>query len=172
VKAHGRRGQGRLRQRSQQRLALVAFEFAHMERIGFAASVVVALVGRGDQQHAAIGHDALHRLRRVVDRDQLGGEAAQAGQTPRTATWRSDNPLLGKYRISIWYGGLPEGGLAKDAPFTVLSRAGSKTFPIDQTSGTGAWTELGVFEDPIHVKLTNQAGGRVLVDAVKFERLG
>ncbi|MCL4402595.1 MAG: hypothetical protein M1436_08045, partial [Acidobacteria bacterium] len=99
-------------------------------------------------------------------------EAAQAGETPRTAVWRSDNPLLGRYRISIWYGSLPEGGVAANAPFTVVLRNGSqKAFQVDQTRNAGAWQELGVFEDPLHVRLTNQAGGRILVDAVRFERL-
>jgi len=98
-------------------------------------------------------------------------EAAGKGEPARTATWRSDNPLIGKYRVSIWYGGLDAGGLATDAPFTVVSREGSKTFRIDHTQGGGAWRELGVFEDPLHVRLTNEAGGRILVDAVRFERL-
>jgi arylsulfatase A-like enzyme len=99
-------------------------------------------------------------------------EAAKPGETERTATWRSDNPLIGDYRVSIWYGGLPEGRVAADAPFTVVSKSGAKKFPIDQTANAGKWQELGVFEDPLHVILTNRAGGRILVDAVKFERLG
>ena len=42
---------------------------------------------------------------------------------------------------------------------------------IDQTRNPGTWQDLGVFEDPLHVVVTNRAGGRILVDAVKFERL-
>jgi arylsulfatase len=112
----------------------------------------------------------------VDGNDNYGGgaywiEAAKAGETPRTATWRPDNPLIGRYRISIWYGALPEGGLAADAPFTVTTTAGSRDFAIDQSKQGGAWQELGVFEDPLHVVLTNRASGRILVDAVRFERL-
>jgi arylsulfatase A-like enzyme len=99
-------------------------------------------------------------------------EAAKPGETGRTATWRSDNPLIGNYRVSIWYGGLPAGGVAADAPFRVVSKGGTKEFRIDQTRNAGTWQELGVFEDPLHVVLTNRASGRILVDAVKFERLG
>lgn len=99
-------------------------------------------------------------------------EAAKPGEVPRTATWRSDNPLIGNYRVSIWYGALPEGGVAADAGFTVVSKSGAKEVRIDQTRNAGAWQELGVFEDPLHVVLTNRAAGRILVDAVKFERLG
>jgi hypothetical protein len=53
----------------------------------------------------------------------LGGcfwtEPARRGETASTATWRGDNPMLGRYRVSIWYGALPPGGVATDAPFTV-----------------------------------------------------
>ncbi len=98
-------------------------------------------------------------------------DPSDAGRQPNTATWRLDNPLLGRYRISIWYGGLPEGGVATDAPYTVKTRHGGHSFKVDQTQKTGQWNELGVFEDPVRVIQTNQAGGRVIVDAVKFERL-
>ena len=98
-------------------------------------------------------------------------EPAKDPQSMRTATWRSDNPLLGRYRISIWYGGLSRGGAATDVPFTVHTRSGRQAFRIDQTKSLGAWQELGVFDDPLDVTLTNQANGRVIVDAVKFERL-
>jgi hypothetical protein len=63
-------------------------------------------------------------------------------------------------------------GAATEAPFTVHTRQGSKRFTVDQTANSGAWRELGVFEDPLSVTLSNAANGRVIVDAVKFERLG
>jgi len=105
----------------------------------------------------------------------LGGcfwaPAARAGETAKTATWRADNPMLGRYRISIWYGKLPQGGAASDALFTVAAKNGDKSFRIDQTRNTGGWQELGVFEDPLSVSLDNRANGPVIADAVKFERL-
>ncbi|MEO7146095.1 MAG: sulfatase-like hydrolase/transferase [Bryobacteraceae bacterium] len=108
-------------------------------------------------------------------KNYLGGcfwtESARPGETPRTATWRADNPMLGRYRISIWYGTLPEGGVATDVPFTVSVAHGSKIFHIDETKNAGGWRDLGIFEDPLNVALSNRANGRVIVDAVKFERL-
>ena len=96
---------------------------------------------------------------------------ARAGEDARTATWRADNPMLGRYRISIWYGKLPQGGEATDAAFRVWTKDGAKSFRIDQTKRGGAWQELGVFEDPLNVSLDNRANGSVIVDAVKFERI-
>jgi len=97
-------------------------------------------------------------------------EAAKAGRRA-TAMWRSDNPMLGRYSVSIWYGGLPGGGIATDAPFIVTARKSTKTFRIDQTMQAGVWVELGIFDDPIAVTLTNEANGRVIADAVRFERV-
>jgi arylsulfatase A-like enzyme len=109
-------------------------------------------------------------------KDAFGGgvfwsEPRKPGEPERVATWRPDNPLLGSYRVSIWYGALPEGA-ATEAPFTVSARQGAKRITVDQSTRGGAWQELGVFEDPLNVTLSNAANGRVIVDAVKFERLG
>ncbi|MCL5745349.1 MAG: hypothetical protein M1541_15715, partial [Acidobacteria bacterium] len=65
-------------------------------------------------------------------KDAFGGgvfwsEPRKAGEPERLATWRPDNPLLGTYRVSIWYGSLAEGA-ATQARFTVNSRQGSKLF--------------------------------------------
>ena len=75
-------------------------------------------------------------------------EAKSAGEPRRVATWRPDNPLLGRYRVSIWYGALAQPGTATNAPFTVVTRKGERRFPVDQSRQSGAWQELGVFEDP------------------------
>ena len=80
--------------------------------------------------------------------------------------------MLGRYRISLWYGHIPGGKVATNAPFLVKTRTGTKSFTIDQTKNTGAWHTLGEFDDPLNVELSNHANGRVVVDAVKFERLG
>jgi arylsulfatase A-like enzyme len=98
-------------------------------------------------------------------------EPAKPSESLRTAKWRTDNPMLGRYRVSIWYGSIPGGGAATNAPFTVETRTGSKTVRIDQTRNAGAWRELGVFENPYHVMLTNEADGRIIADAAKFERV-
>ena len=79
--------------------------------------------------------------------------------------------MLGRYRVSLWYGGLPQGGVATDAPFRIETRGGVKAIRMDQTKNGGKWQELGVFEDPVSVQVSNQANGRIVVDAVKFERV-
>ena len=99
-------------------------------------------------------------------------EPAAKGGKPKTALWRTDNPLLGEYRISIWYGCLPQGGMATDVPFTVLGRDGrTETVRVDQSKDAGAWREIGMYRNPINVSLSTAASGRVVVDAVKFERI-
>jgi arylsulfatase A-like enzyme len=98
-------------------------------------------------------------------------EPAKPGESVRTAMWRPDSPLLGRYRISIWYGSLTEGVVASDVPLIVMTRLGPRNQRLDQTRHRGEWQELGVFEDPVNVSLTNTGHGRVIVDAVKFERL-
>jgi len=85
--------------------------------------------------------------------------------------WRPDVPLRGSYRISIWYGGLPDGVVASDVPLTVMTQSGPLSQRIDQTRNRGEWREIDVFKDPANVSLTNAANGRVIVDAIKFERL-
>ncbi len=96
-------------------------------------------------------------------------EAVRGAETVRTARWRTDNPMLGRYRISIWYG--PLQGAAGDVPFTVKTRKSERSLRINQTQRAGEWQELGIFEDPLWVELNNRAGGRVIADAVRFERL-
>ena len=98
-------------------------------------------------------------------------EPARPGEPLRTARWRTDNPLLGRYRISVWRPALSQGGAAADAPYTVKTRTGEETFRVDQSRDAGDWHTLGLFTDPLWVTLTNQANGRVIVDAVRFERV-
>jgi len=108
------------------------------------------------------------------EKDWNGGaywtKPAKAGEAARTATWRNDSPMLGRYRISLWYGALSGGGLASDASYLVKTWGGEKTIRIDQRQNAGKWQDLGVFQDPRWVTLTNKADGRIIVDAVKFER--
>ena len=43
---------------------------------------------------------------------------------------------------------------------------------INQNIDAGGWHLLGEFKDPRFVKVTNEADGHVILDAVKFERIG
>jgi len=42
------------------------------------------------------------------------------GDGSRTAVWGTDNPMVGKYKVYVYYGHPPVGTLATNAPFTPL----------------------------------------------------
>jgi len=91
------------------------------------------------------------------------------GDGSKGALWRSENPLLGTYNIYVWYGKLSQKPPATNAHFVVITPQGSHKFVIDQNKNVGKWNLLGKFKDPLCVKVTNQADGPVVIDAVKFE---
>lgn len=95
---------------------------------------------------------------------------SRAGADTASVVWRTDNPLVGRYEIAVWYGGTgqPDAKLASNADFTVRFKGGTLSYPIDQSEGQGQWKVLGRFDDPISVTLTNQADGAVIADAVRF----
>jgi hypothetical protein len=95
----------------------------------------------------------------------------EGGDGSKTAVWRSDDPMVGKYRVSVFYGHPSIGRLASNAPFTIASEGGSKTVPVDFNHDAGEWKVLGVVNNPWYVMLTNAADGAIIADAVKFERL-
>ncbi len=89
--------------------------------------------------------------------------------------WRPRLPNAGRYRVSVWYGGDPNGDHASDAPFTVHYDGGKQTHKLDQTRDSGGWRVLGSYRFKVgtagYVELTNAANGNVIADAVRFERL-
>jgi hypothetical protein len=95
----------------------------------------------------------------------------EAGDGSRTAIWRGDNPMIGTYRVSAFYGRPAVGKLATNAPFTIVTEGGSNTVRVNFNEGAGQWNPLGTFTDPRYVSLSNAADGIILVDAVQFERL-
>lgn len=111
----------------------------------------------------------------VADRDDdyagnaYWTEAAAPDQAVRTALWRTNNLMFGTYRISIYYGSINVDNVATNAPVTVRTRHGDYTFQIDQSHNTGMWQVLTTLVDPLSVVLSNQANGRVVADAVRFE---
>lgn len=94
----------------------------------------------------------------------------EPGDGSRGASWRSDNPLLGNYNIYLWYGKLPDRSSATNASFTLITRTDSKTYSIDQNYNWGKWNLLGNVENPVEVRVTNDANGPVVIDAVRFEK--
>jgi arylsulfatase A-like enzyme len=101
----------------------------------------------------------------------VGAFWTEGGDGSRTAVWRSDDPLIGNYRISVYYGHPNIGHLASNASFTMVFEGGSKTVEVDFNRGAGQWNLLGTAVNPYYVRLTNAANGAVLADAVRFERV-
>ncbi len=95
----------------------------------------------------------------------------EAGDGSSEAVWRSDNPLIGNYRISVFYGRPEVGELATNAPFTVVTESKSETVRVNFNQGAGQWNLLGTFTDPRYVTISNHADGIIVVDAIKFERI-
>lgn len=95
----------------------------------------------------------------------------EAGDGSRTAVWRGDDPFVGNYRISVYYGKPAAGKLASDATFTIVSESGEQIVRVDFNRHAGEWLPLGTFTDPRTVSLSNAADGAIIVDAVKFERV-
>lgn len=95
----------------------------------------------------------------------------EAGDGTRTAVWRGDNPLIGRYKVSVYVGHPNIGKLATNAPFKIVAEDGIKTVQVNLEEGAAEWKPLGTFENPRYVELTNSANGAVIADAVRFERL-
>jgi hypothetical protein len=102
---------------------------------------------------------------------ETGAFWVEGGDGSKAAVWRSDDPMIGAYRISVFYGHPSIGRLAASAPFTLVSESGAKTVLVDFNHDAGEWKVLGVVNNPWYVKLTNAADGAIIADAVKFERL-
>jgi arylsulfatase A-like enzyme len=95
----------------------------------------------------------------------------EPGDGSRTAIWRTDNPLLGTYKIYVYHGHPSVGRFATNAPFTVVTDKDSKTEHVDFTKEAGEWHLLGIFQNPRYVSLSNAADGVIVADAVRFEMI-
>jgi arylsulfatase len=95
----------------------------------------------------------------------------EAGDGSRTAIWRTDNPMLGKYKVYVYYGHPPVERLATNAPFTVVTDKDSKVVRVDFTKAAGEWHSLGSYRNPRYVSVSNAADAAIVADAVKFEML-
>ena len=100
---------------------------------------------------------------------------ALPGKGESSFRWKPKLPSAGRYRVSVWFGGDPNGDHASDSPFTVRYDGGKKTHKLDQTSDSGGWKVLGSYRFKAgmagYVELTNNANGNVVADAVRFERV-
>lgn len=99
----------------------------------------------------------------------VGSFWTEPGDGSRSAVWRTDNPMLGEWKISIYFGQPSVGRLATNAPFTVVTDQGSKTFRIDLSKGGGEWHALGTFLNPRYISVSNAADGVIVADTAKFD---
>jgi arylsulfatase len=105
----------------------------------------------------------------------------EGGDGSRTAVWRNDDPMLGTYKIYVYYGHPAIGKLATNAPFTVVSgppAAGivaanekRQTERVNFNQAAGQWRLLCTVTNPRYVEETNDANGAIIVDAVRFVRV-
>ncbi len=95
----------------------------------------------------------------------------EAGDGSRTALWRGDSPLLGRYKVSVYIGAPKVGALATNARYKIVAEHETQTVMVNQQQAAGQWHLLGTFDNPRFVELNNAANGVVVADAVRFERL-
>ncbi len=108
------------------------------------------------------------------DNYRYGTSAFSAG---RIARWIPDIDVPGVYSVSIWY---PQAANQSTiSPFTVIYDGGSTVVHVDQTTGGGAWLEIGQFPFAVgrtgYLQLTNATGEPgttyVAADAARFKLL-
>jgi len=123
--------------------------------------------------HMLIKGGGWHSDESATDASYAGGCLwIEGGDGKRTATWRVDNPLIGEYKVYVYYGHPAVGELATSARFTIGTDSKAGTATVDFTHGAGEWNLLGTFKNPRYVQLSNDGKGAVIADAVKFVRIG
>jgi arylsulfatase len=95
----------------------------------------------------------------------------EAGDGSRTALWRGDSPLVGKYKVYVYTGTPKIGPLATNARFKIVAEHETQTVTVNLQQKAGEWRLLGTFDNPRFVELNNAANGFVVADAVRFERI-
>jgi hypothetical protein len=94
----------------------------------------------------------------------------EGGDGTRTAVWRSDSPMIGRYKVFVYTGQPKVGRLATNAPYHVVTEHGTQTVTVNLQQGASEWRLLGTFDNPRYVELRNAADGIVVADAARFER--
>ncbi|MGW7483467.1 DNRLRE domain-containing protein [Nonomuraea muscovyensis] len=96
---------------------------------------------------------------------------APAGTGAGSFTWNLTTPSAGSYKLYAQY---PAGATATNAKYTITHDGGTADVTIDQTKNPGTWVELGAYTftagNTGSVKLTDDANGTVVADAVKLVR--
>ncbi len=95
------------------------------------------------------------------------------GNGSNTALYRPEINISGEYEIFEWHGSLGSGmNAASNVPYEIKHKNGVSSGTINQTSGTARWNSLGTYQleagSTPYVKISNNANGYVISDAIKF----
>ncbi|MCP4942950.1 MAG: hypothetical protein GY924_13340, partial [Planctomycetaceae bacterium] len=97
-----------------------------------------------------------------------------ANAPPNSAVWYFDIPESGSYRVYGRWSAHPN--RATNAGYQIEHAGGSTTVSVDQQQNEGAWNLLGIFNFNLgtgyEVRLTDQADGYVVADAVMLSPVG
>jgi hypothetical protein len=138
-------------------------------RIGRKVGAGAIIVDDGATGFATAGTWELHSTQ------GYGGDvqAVHAGNGAKSATWTPNLPKPGKYRVYARWSAHPN--RATNTPLTVSFEGGNETVRVDQQTNGDQWNLLGTWTffagESGHVKMTDQANGYVIADAVMFEPL-
>ena len=146
----------------------------HSERFSDPELVIDEVTIGARLRFYGVPFETLSRSVKMADGESHYGGACywmEPGDGSQGAIWRSDNPLLGDYAVSIWYGHLPDRTPATDAEIRVTAKGRTTVIRLDQSRGISQWNGLGTYTDPVSVSICNRANGPIVIDAVKFERI-
>ncbi|MEM9694467.1 MAG: DUF3370 family protein [Myxococcota bacterium] len=99
-----------------------------------------------------------------------------AGTGADVATWAFQVGASGEYDVQAWW--IASSNRAPDAPYTVTHDGGVDTVRVDQTTGGGAWNDLGRFffvaGTTYQVSLSDdaEAGTFISADAIRIRAAG
>jgi RHS repeat-associated protein len=139
---------------------------------GVPAGRHVVVVDSSDSQHV----DTQGSWATATDGDGFAGydyRTNAAGTGADQFTWNLVVPADGTYEVAVRY---PSGvgGAATNAPYEVAHDGGTATQRVDQSQSGGQWASLGswTFSQGAdhHIRLTDDADGVVLADAVRLVR--
>jgi alpha-L-rhamnosidase len=95
---------------------------------------------------------------------------AASGNGSIYGTFTPNLAVSGNYNVYAWW--TQQANRASNTPFTIYYNGGNQTVTKDQRTGGGHWNLLGTYNFTSgtvgYVKITNNADGYVIADAVKF----
>ncbi len=124
----------------------------------------------------AIKGDKYYAFRISWDRYGSGFALSEQGSGENTATYKPKINIPGKYEIFEWHGSIEGKTAATNVPYEIyINGQLNKIITVDQTQDQGQWNSLGTFDlaqgENNYIKISNNANGYVISDAIKFVNL-